>query len=388
MSRKMTTMFTRRQVTPDSSFFLFGPRGTGKSTWLRAAFPAARWYDLLHTEEYVRLLADPSLFRREIEALPSEGWIVVDEVQRIPPLLNEVHSVIARFGDRWRFALCGSSARKLRRLEVNLLAGRAINRAFFPLTWLELGQGIEVDDVLARGFLPAVRNQPARAVDLLEAYAANYLREEIQQEALVKELGSFARFLKVAGLLNAQAVNLSNVAAEAAVARVTVQRYFEVLSDTLIGFWLPAWQPRLKVRERAAPKFYFFDPAVARAAAGRLRAPLSDAERGPLLETWVLHELRAHLAFRNLGGELSYYRTGAGVEVDFIWQGPTMTVGLEVKASARWRPEHGAALKELVARGAIHRAYAVFEGPSPQQDGPVRVMPIREFCTKLDEVLG
>jgi uncharacterized protein len=142
----MTAMFARRQVPPDSSFFLLGPRGTGKSTWLRTAFPQARWYDLLHTEEYVRLVADPSVFRREIEALTGGGWVVVDEVQRIPILLNEVHSLIARLGDRWRFALCGSSARKLRRLDVNLLAGRAINRAFFPLAWKELGERVDVDD--------------------------------------------------------------------------------------------------------------------------------------------------------------------------------------------------------------------------------------------------
>ena len=384
----MTAMFTRQPVPPDASFFLLGPRGTGKSTWLRAAFPQARWYDLLHTEEYVRLLADPSVFRREIEGLAGSGWVVVDEVQRIPSLLNEVHSLIARLGDRWRFALCGSSARKLRRLDVNLLAGRAINRTFFPLTWTELGQSIAVDDILAFGLLPAVRSKPDGAVDLLEAYAVNYLREEIQQEALVRDLGSFARFLKVAGLLNAQAVNLSSVASEAAVARVTVQRYFEVLAGTLVGFWLPAWQPRLKVRERAAPKFYFFDPGIARAAAGRLRAPLHEVERGPLLETWVLHELRSHLAWHPLGGELSYYRTGAGVEVDFIWQGPTAQVGIEVKASPRWRPEHGAALKELVARGAIQRAVAVYEGASAQQDGPIRVLPVQEFCTDLGQILG
>lgn len=384
----MTIMFTRRQMAPGSSFFLLGPRGTGKSTWLRTAFPQARWYDLLHTEEYVRLLTDPSVFRREIEALTGGGWVVVDEVQRIPPLLNEVHSLIARGGDRWRFALCGSSARKLRRLDVNLLAGRAINRAFFPLSWSELGGRVKVDEILALGLLPAVRNQPGRAIDLLEAYAANYLREEIQQEALVKELGSFARFLKVAGLLNAQVVNLSNVASEAAVARITVQRYFEILVDTLVGFWLPAWQPRLKVRERAAPKFYFFDPGVARAAAGRIRFPLHELEQGPLLETWILHELRAHLACHNLGGELSYYRTGAGLEVDFVWQGPTVRVGIEVKASPRWRPEHGAALKELLARDAIQRAVAVYTGSLPQQDGPVRVLPVQEFCASLGEVLG
>lgn len=171
-------------------------------------------------------------------------------------------------------------------------------------------------------------------------------------------------------------------------ARVTVQRYFDVLADTLVGGWLPAWQPRLKVRERAAPKFYFFDPGVARAAAGRIRAPVHELERGSLLETWILHELRAHIAWENLGGELAYYRTGAGVEVDFIWQGPVHRVGIEVKASSRWRPEHGTALKELLERGALQRAVAVYEGPSPLQDGPIRVLPVQDFLQNLGSILG
>jgi predicted AAA+ superfamily ATPase len=373
---------------PARSFFLFGPRGTGKSTWLRQVLPHARWYDLLHSDVYLRLLAEPAAFRREVEALPAGAWIVVDEVQRIPALLNEVQSLVARHGKRWSFALCGSSARKLKRMDANLLAGRVVNRSFFPLAWAELGRDVPLDDVLRFGLLPGVRQEPDAAIDILDAYAANYLREEIQQEALTRDLASFARFLGVAGLLNGQIVNVANIAREAAVPRPTVQRYFDVLVDTLIGRWLPAWQPRLKVRERAHPKFYLFDCGVVRAAAGRLRAPLHDSERGAALETWMLHEIRAHLAHAGLGGELAYYRTPAGVEVDFVWTGGRRAVGIEVKAVRRWRSEDGAALRDLHARGVIQVAAAVYGGEHAQKDGPVTVLPIVEFLQRLPDLLA
>ena len=387
MHGKMTTLSTRRMVLPDRSFFLLGPRGTGKSTWLRQVLPEARWYDLLHSEVYLRLLTDPSAFRREVEALPAGTWVVVDEVQRVPALLNEVHSLIARHGRRWTFALCGSSARKLKRMDANLLAGRVINRSFFPLVWAEEGGAVPVDDILRFGLLPAVRQDPAAAVDILDAYAANYLREEIQQEALTRDLASFARFLGVAALLNGQVVNVSNIARESSVARPTVQRYFDVLVDTLIGQWLPAWQPRLKVRERAHPKFYLFDCGVVRAAAGRLREPLHDSERGAALETWMLHEIRAHLANTGVGGALSYYRTSAGVEVDFAWTAPRRAVGIEVKAARRWRRDDGNALRELHERRVIHTAVAVYGGEHAQQDGPVTVLPVPEFLRRLPDLI-
>jgi predicted AAA+ superfamily ATPase len=161
-----------------------------------------------------------------------------------------------------------------------------------------------------------------------------------------------------------------------------------VLVDTLVGSWLPAWQPRVKVREAAHPKFYLFDPGVARAAAGRLRAPLHDTERGPVLETWILHELRAHLAHAGAGGELSYYRTPAGVEVDFVWSGPERAVGIEVKAAKRWRPADGVGLRDLHARGAIRRAIGIYGGEHALRDGPIQVFPIKDFLDRLPELVA
>ena len=258
-------MFTRLFHLPDHSFFLFGPRGTGKTTWLRHVLPDALWFDLLRTQTFLALTRQPESFRLQIEARPKGNWIVVDEVQRLPSLLNEVHALIAERGQAYRFALSGSSARKLKRLDVNLLAGRVINRQFFPLTAAELNYEFDLDRILRFGLLPQIHAEPGFAVDVLEAYVANYIREEIQQEAVVRNLDSFSRFLEVAALMNGQIANVSGLARDCAVARPTVQGFFAALIDTLIGFWLPAWRKRAKVKEVASPKFYLFDPGVVRA---------------------------------------------------------------------------------------------------------------------------
>lgn len=378
-------MYKRLLSAPEHSFFLFGPRGTGKTTWLRQCLPDARWYDLLRNDLHLRLLKDPSLFRREVEATAG-GWIVIDEVQKLPRLLDEVHGLIAEHGSRYRFALSGSSARKLRRMDVNLLAGRVINRTFFPLTLAELGAGpFRLDEMLATGLLPGLRSHPEYAIDVLEAYVANYLREEIQQEALVKDIDSFARFLEVAALMNGQVVNVSGIARDAGVARPTVQRYFETLVGTLVGAWLPAWKPRRKVKEVSHPKFYFFDTGVVRALLGRLREPLEGAERGHLLETLVFHELRSHVAYSGQGGELAYWSNPSRSEVDFVWTRGTSAVGIEVKASREWRREHGRVLGELLSEGIIQRAVGVYLGRETLREGALEILPIETFSRRLHD---
>lgn len=386
----MLPMFTRQLTLPERSFFLLGPRGTGKTTWLRHVLPKALWFDLLRTQTFLSLSHQPELFRQQVEAMPRGSWVVVDEVQRLPALLNEVHALIAEHGRAYRFALSGSSARKLRRLDVNLLAGRAINRQFFPLTSAELGHRFDLDQVLRFGLLPQIQTDPDYALDGLEAYVSNYLREEIQQEALVKRLDSFARFLQIAALMNGQIVNVAGLSRDAAVSRPTVQGYFETLTDTLIGFWLPAWQRRAKVKEVASPKFYLFDPGVARALAGRSREPLDGSERGFLLETWVLHELRATLACQNLGGDLRYWRTPSGSEVDFIWPCGSRAVGIEVKAATTWRSEFSTPLKGLIADGIIKTGFGIYTGTAELKDGAVRVLPLKTFFKELaaGKVLG
>ncbi|MBL8859685.1 MAG: ATP-binding protein [Planctomycetes bacterium] len=376
-------MYTRLLPLPERTFFLFGPRGTGKTTWLRAQLPKAMWFDLLRTQEYLALLRDPAHLRMQVEALPKGSWVVVDEVQRIPALLDEVHSLIADHGTRYRFALSGSSARKLRRMDTNLLAGRAIQRQFFPLTSAELDYRFDVDDLLAFGSLPGVRSEPEHAVDILEAYVGTYLQQEIRQEALVKDLQSFARFLDIASLMNGEVVNVSAIARDAGVARPTVQRYFDTLVDTLIGAWLPAWRPRRKVKEVAHPKFFLFDTGVARALQRRLRDPIEGAERGHLLETLVFHELRAAISIQNIGGDLAYWRTPTKSEVDFVWSRGKTVVGIEVKASTTWRPEFGNAVQEMLAEGLVQSGFGVYLGREPLRTKGLDVLPLEDFLRRL-----
>lgn len=381
----MLAMYTRALQLPPRSFLLLGPRGSGKTTWLRDKLPAAHWYNLLLDREHLRLMRDPGVFRREIEALRAGSWVVVDEVQKLPALLNEVHDALAFAPKRWRFALTGSSARRLRRGDANLLAGRVISRQLHPLTVAELPAAPPVDDLLRFGGLPLVRTERTLAtrIDLLEAYVATYLTQEIRAEALVRSLESFSRFLEVAALANGQVTNVAGLARDSAVARPTVQGYFEVLTDTLLGAWLPAWRPRAKVKEAQHPKFYLFDCGVVRALSHRLREPLDSAERGHLLETWVFHELRSYMAYCGCGGTLAYYRTPSGTEVDFIWSRGKHRIGIEVKASQQWRSEHGRALRELCTQKTLTACHGVYLGEAPQQDGPVHVRSLYAFLKEL-----
>ena len=381
----MLAMFTRRLTLPPRSFLLLGPRGTGKTTWLRRQLPKALWYNLLLDREMLRLMREAGAFRREIEVLPKGAWVVIDEVQKLPSLLNEVHDALTTAPRRWNFALSGSSARRLRRADVNLLGGRVVMRRMLPLSDAEIPGDPAIAERLRFGGLPLVCAEKSTTgrIDLLEAYVETYLTQEIRAEALVRSLEGFTRFLEVAALANAQVTNVASLARDAAVARPTVQGYFEVLTDTLLGAWLPAWRPRAKVKEIAHPKFYLFDCGVARALTRRLREPLDAPERGVLLETLVFHELRAQIAYAAIGGELAYYRTPSGTEIDFIWTRARTAIGIEVKASERWRPEFARALNELKASGAIHRAFAVYLGDRPLQDGAVRVLPIAAFLREL-----
>lgn len=376
-------MFTRAYSLPKRSFFLFGPRATGKTTWLRSALPSALWIDLLRMQEVLALTRQPDLLRSRVEALPASSWVVIDEIQRLPHLLDEVHSLIATHPGRFRFAMLGSSVRKLRRLDVNLLAGRAIRREFFPLTGREMNYDFVLQELLAFGTLPAVRSDVRDAVDILDAYASTYLREEIQQESLIRDLPSFSRFLEVASLANGHVTSVASIARDAGVARPTVQRYFDVLVDTLIGLWVRPWKASARVKEVGHPKFYFFDTGVVRALRGATRDPVERQERGPLLETLVLHELRAHMAIAGTGGEIAYWRTPSGGEIDFIWRRGKRAVGIEVKASSRYRSEDAATLREFVERKLLGAAYMVYDGPDALLDAGIPILPVAEFMRRL-----
>ena len=376
-------MYARLATVPDHSFFLFGPRATGKTTWLRRHLGDALWFNLLLEDDYLPLLASARTFRERVEARDPGSWVVVDEVQRLPGLLNEVHDLISRRGDDYQFALSGSSARKLRRLDVNLLAGRVIERAMFPLVARELGSEFDLDAILRFGSLPGIYSDERYRVDKLRAYVHTYLRQEIQQEALVKDLGSFHRFLRVAAIAHGQVVNQASIARDAAVARTTVQRFFETLVDTLVGYLLPAWQPKAKVRESGKPKFYFFDPGVVRAIRDVADEPLADADTGALLEGYILHELRAAISYQNLGGELCYWSTPGSKEIDFVWVKGGKRVAVEVKSSRRWRPEYAKTINELLEAGKVTRGFVVYRGRERYRSGGVDGLPVEDFLSLI-----
>lgn len=343
-------MFPRILAAPARSFFLFGPRGVGKSTWARAAFPGAHRVDLLDEALYQTLLGDPSVFAAGLRTVKRGSWLIVDEVQRLPSLLNDVHRFIE--DRRLRFALLGSSARKLKTAGTNLLAGRALRRNMFPFVPAELGRHFVLDDVLRYGSLPVVwAAEDKRAV--LEAYVQMYLREEIRAEAIVRNLPGFVRFLPVAALFHGQVVNVSGIARDAGTARTTVDGHLEVLEDTLLAHRLPAFEARLRTRERKHPKLYWIDPGLVRAARRQL-GPVTGEEQGALFEGWVLSVLRAYAEVGEVYEEIGYWAPlqARAREVDFVLRRGRELIALEVKSATRYS---GAALDGLRAIAELPR---------------------------------
>ncbi len=369
---------------PSDSFFLFGLRGVGKSTWIEEQLPEAHRFDLLDEGLYQGLLADPEPFAGELRRLAPGSWVVVDEIQRLPGLLNEVHRFIEERG--LRFALLGSSARKLRAAGVNLLGGRALWREMFPLTPEELGEDFDLERTLQIGALPLVLAAETPE-ETLRAYVQLYLREEIKGEALVRNLPGFARFLPVAGLFHGQLVNVAGIARDAGVARTTVEGYLGVLEDTLLARRLPAYEARLRVRERKHPKLYWTDPGVARAAKG-VRGPVAPEEGGALLEGWVHTLLRTYMAERELAEEVAYWAPSGSkrLEVDFLLRRGKELCALEIKAARRAHPGDLSGLRAVEELPGLRRRVLVHRGnrATRTEDG-IDAWPVETFLEALEE---
>jgi predicted AAA+ superfamily ATPase len=384
-------MYSRDLRLPGRASFLLGPRGTGKSTWLRAEMPRAKVIDLLPPVVALEYEKDPSLLRREVEALGTEQWIVVDEIQRVPKLLDEIHFLMENRGYR-KFVLTGSSARKLRRAGTNLLAGRALLRRMYPLNAHETGFTVAARQALRFGMMPLSATAPSDDLreEYLQSYVITYLTEEIKFEGLVRDAGTFARFLEVASLSAGQQVNFSNLARDAQVPRDTVRSYFSIFEDTLIGSWLPAWRPRAKVKEVAQPKFYWFDSGVLHAAAGGFRQPLPADWSGILLEHWMHHEIQSYLHYSRSRGDLGYWRTPSGSEVDFVWWYGSTLVGIEAKAASRFRPDFLSGIRSLAEGRKLRSSWVVYLGDRELREGDTWVLPASSFLRKLHagEVLG
>ena len=374
----------KKPLSSRKSFFLFGPRGVGKTTWLKHHLPEALFVNLLRAEFHTPLAANPG----RLEALippDYDDWVIIDEIQRLPTLLNEIHNLIE--ARRLNFILTGSSARTLRRKGVNLLAGRALTYHMHPLTTAEQQDAFSLRDSLRFGHLPArfSEDDPAK---YLKDYVQTYLWEEVMQESLTRNIGHFSRFLEVASFCQGETLNISNIAREAHIKRPVVENYFSILEDLLIATRLPVFARKAKRKLVSQRKFYFFDAGAFRAV-----RPLgvldSEAEiDGPALETLVLQELRALNDYRGYDYQIFFWRTRNNLEIDFILDGPHGLLAMEIKRSTHIQPKDTRALKEFKKDYPDARCFIFYGGTAPLYLDHITALPIERALKNLDQLLA
>jgi predicted AAA+ superfamily ATPase len=377
-------MYSRILNPPkNKSFFLFGPRGTGKTTWVRMTFPNAVYIDLLEAEVFNDLLANPQRLENFIPK-GYRSWVIIDEVQRIPELLNEVHRLIEKY--HYKFVLTGSSARKIRRRGINLLGGRALTYEMHPLISIELGSDFNIEHSLKYGQLPSAYTdeEPKR---YLESYVKTYLEEEIRQEGLTRNLSAFARFLESASFSQGGVLNISNIARDCGVERKVVENYFNILEDLLIGYKLPVFAKKARRRLICHPKFYFFDVGVYRTL--RPKGPLDRVEEieGVAFESLLFQELRAIVSALKMDYKMYYWRTSSNTEVDFILYGEKGIFAFEVKRTARVSSKMLTGLKSFLKDYPIAKAFFVYGGTRIMREGEIELYPLNVFLKRLPQIL-
>lgn len=378
-------MYSRLHRPPNAkSFFLFGPRGTGKTTWVRSIFPNAIYIDLLEAELFNDLLANPQRLENFIPK-DFQDWVIIDELQRIPELLSEVHRLIEKH--KYKFILTGSSARKLRQKGHNLLAGRALTYSMFPLTAQELGEDFDFNHSLRFGQLPCVYTEE-NPKQYLESYVRTYLEEEVRQEGLSRNLGAFTRFLESASFSQGSTLNISSVARECAIERKVVENYFNILEDLLIAYRIPVFTRKAKRRIVAHPKFYFFDVGVYRTL--RPVGPLDMPEliEGVAFETLFFQEIMAMNSSLGLGYTIYYWRTSNNMEVDFILYGEKGILAFEIKRTGKVIGPMLSGLKTFLRDYPMAKAYFIYGGERRMREGDIEIVPINEALKKLAFILS
>lgn len=372
---------------PASSFFLFGPRQVGKSTLLKTV-SASLTIDLLNPEFQLTYNKNPNLLLQQADALPSSSTIIIDEVQKVPRLLDVIHSRIEQ-DPSVRFILCGSSARKLRHGSSNLLGGRAVYRSMHPLTISELGEHFRLPLVLHYGSMPKIytlllENKTDQARDLLRAYTVAYLNEEIKAEALVRNLNGFQNFLDIAAAQFAEQINFSSVSRECQVSLSTVREYYSILEDTLIGFFLFPYLKSLRKRMSHSPKFYFFDNGVTRAILGTLRDDTNPVQQGRLFEQWIVQELMRLNEYHQLDWKFNFWRTSHGAKADLlISRGATILYAIECKSTPHIAAGDLTGLKSFHAEHPDVPCFCVCPTEHPRALDFVRVVSPRDLVTML-----
>lgn len=374
-------MILRRLLTipelSEDSVFLWGARQTGKSTLLKMLYPNIRYYDLLLPDVYSRLQRHPELLIEELKQCTADDLVIIDEVQMLPSLLNAVQWLIVNRGVR--FLLCGSSARKLRRLGSNMLGGRAATRRLYPLVSAEIPD-FDLIRAVNHGMLP--RHYLAKDPWYrLEGYIGNYLQQEIEAEALTRNLGTFTRFLEVAALSSGEMLNYNNIASDCGTSSVTVKGYFNILQETMIGYILPAFTRVKKRRLIKAPKFYFFDVGVVNYLCNRREMAPGSTDFGHALEHLVVQELVAYLSYTRQRKQLSYWRTASGHEVDLVYG--DAEVAIEIKSSKEVQARHLKGLKAFAEEHPSSRRIIVSLDMARRTMGDVEVWPVVEFFMAL-----
>ncbi|MDD5674020.1 MAG: AAA family ATPase [Chitinivibrionales bacterium] len=359
--------------------FLWGPRQIGKSTLLRKLFPNSPYFDLLQSDQFLRFSQTPSRFREECRAIVDKSLsIIVDEVQKVPLLLDEIHWLIEN--EKLRFILCGSSARRVKRGHANLLGGRAVRYELFPLVYPEI-PGFDLERALNHGLLP--RHYSAEhAPRLIQSYVADYLQNEIVAESLVRSIPSFGRFLEIAALTNGELINYAGIASDCGVSAMGIKGYFQILEDTLLGRFLPAFRKRAKRRQVNAPKFYLFDVGIVAHLAKRGRVERGSELFGRAFEHFLFMELTAYLGYSEKLSPLSYWRTVTGFEVDFvIGEGE---IAIEAKSSDVLRTRHFKSLRAFREEFKPRRSIIVSLDPAPRKtDDGIEILPWNIFLQRL-----
>ena len=372
-------------ISDDSSCFIFGPRGTGKSFWLKKQYKNSIYLDLLDAEIFNQLNASPNRLEMMISSTEKNQVIILDEVQKIPKLLDEVHRLIENKG--FRFILTGSSARKLKTVDTNLLAGRAYTYYFYPLAAIELGDRFDLQFSLQFGHLPSVYNteDPAK---YLKSYVMTYLKEEVQQEGITRNLSAFNRFLESASFSQGEVLNISDVARDCHVNRKTVENFFFILEDLLLSRKIPVFTKKAKRKIIHHPKFYFFDVGVYRAI--RPKGLLDSPEEidGAALETLFLQELIAINDIQQLDYEIYYWRTITQLEVDFILYGEKGILAFEIKRKSRLNQKDFKGLKAFKQDYPMAKCYMLYGGKLRLQENDCIILPIQEVFSDLPRILS
>jgi len=366
----------RINVPSDRSAFLWGPRKTGKTTLLKQEFPEACWIDLLDYDLFLSLSERPTYLRQILEAQPART-VVIDEVQKVPQLMDEIHWLIENRG--YQFILCGSSARKLRRGKGSLLGGRAWRFELYPLVTKEL-ENPDLDRALLAGLIPSHYLSSDPEMDL-KGYVQDYLKEEIQSEALTRNLPAFSRFLQSAAITNGMLLNYSNAAREAGVSVKTIREYYQILEDTLIGRQLPPWRKSRKRRLIETSKFFFFDTGIVSTLLGYRSLPAGTREYGRAFEHFILQECWAYRHYSRLEFPITFWRTASGTEVDLILG--EADVALEVKASAHVG-DRTRGLHLFHEENKCRKSFIISKEPRPRKiSSEITVLPWHDFCEML-----